>query len=209
MRYDLVIFDFDGTLADSFPWFLGMMNAAADRFGFRRVAASEIPALRGYDARRVLKHVGLPGWKLPLVAAHMRRLQAEQVERIRLFPGADDMLRRLSAAGVTLAVVSSNSETNVRAVLGPENAALIARYACSTSLFGKAAKFRAVVRRTGVRPGRALCVGDEIRDIEAARRAGTASGAVAWGYADVDALKAHAPTEVFTRFEEIVDRVTA
>ena len=41
MSWRLAIFDFDGTLADSFPWFAGVLDRMADRHGFRRVDAAE------------------------------------------------------------------------------------------------------------------------------------------------------------------------
>ena len=54
-----------------------------------------------------------------------------------------------------------------------------------------------MVTRSGVRPSEVICVGDEIRDAEAARAVGAAFGAVAWGYTDLEALRAHRPEMVF------------
>ncbi len=53
MRYRLVIFDLDGTLADSFPWFVRNVNGVADKFGFRRIASQDIAALRGLGPREI------------------------------------------------------------------------------------------------------------------------------------------------------------
>jgi phosphoglycolate phosphatase len=50
-------------------------------------------------------------------------------------------------------------------------------------------------------------IGDEARDIDAARAAGIASGAVAWGYADIESLRSRQPTEVFMTFDEIANRL--
>lgn len=208
MVYKLVIFDFDGTLANSFPWFLGVMGDVAARYKFRAIDATELEAIRGFTGRQLLDRLGLPAWKVPLVAAHMRRLQGEHAQEIGLFDGVDAMLAALAAAGVTLAIVSSNSEANVRRVLGPANAARIAHFACSASLFGKARKIRSVLKRSGVAAAEAICIGDEVRDIDAARAAGTATGAVTWGYARADVLRSHAPTETFTSVAEVADRLT-
>jgi phosphoglycolate phosphatase len=76
MRPALVIFDLDGTLADSFPWFLRHANDVADRFGFRRIADDEIEPLRRAGSREILQRLGVPRWKLPLIARHMRGLKA-------------------------------------------------------------------------------------------------------------------------------------
>ncbi|HYG86344.1 MAG TPA: HAD hydrolase-like protein [Azospirillum sp.] len=207
MTYRLAIFDFDGTLADTFPWFIDIFNDVADRYGFRRIAPSDVEALRGSDGRAMMRHLGLPRWKVPFIANHMRKLVARDIDRIPLFDGTAPLLRRLSDKGVTLAVVSSNAEANVRRVLGPENAALIAHYECGASIFGKAAKFRKVMARSGISASQTIGIGDEIRDIEAARAANIACGAVLWGFAQPAALKAHAPDEVFASFDEIAERI--
>ena len=80
------------------------------------------------------------------------------------------MLRGLSERGVALAVVTSNAYGNVRGVLGVECAALIRYYECGTSLFGKRGRLRRVLKQSGAQPAEAIFIGDEIRDIEAARQ---------------------------------------
>jgi phosphoglycolate phosphatase len=208
-KYDLALFDFDGTLADSFPWFVGVMGEVAERFKFRRIDPSEHDAVRRLDARQFLRHVGLPLWKVPLVAAHVRKLQAEQIASISPFPGVHDLFRQLVEAGIAIGVLTSNAEANVRTVLGPAASALVTHFDCDASLFGKARKIRSVLRRTKVDPARTILIGDEARDIDAARAAGIASGAVAWGYADIDALRTREPTEVFLTIEEIAVRLSS
>ncbi len=201
--YQLAIFDFDGTLADSFPWFIGVLNGVADRYGFNRVRPDEVEQLRGYDARQIMRHLRVPSWKLPFIANHMRRLMARDIHGIRLFDGVPDMLRALDGRGVTVAIVSSNSAANIRAILGPDAAGLVAHYGCGASLFGKAAKFRRMLQVTGVPAGRAIAIGDEVRDIDAARKAGIGCAAVTWGYARGDALAARRPDRLLSRVEEI------
>jgi phosphoglycolate phosphatase len=205
VRYKLVIFDSDGTLTDSFPWFARVLNSVADRYGFKRVALDKIESLRGLNARELIQHLGVPRWKVPLIARHMRRLKSQ--ESIGLFDGVAGMLRKLSAEGVTIAVVSSDNEDNIRRMLGLELSVIVAHYACGASLFGKAAKFKAVLRRSGHMPADTITIGDELRDLEAARSAGIAFGAAAWGYTRPDALAAHKPDEMFNSISEICDKL--
>lgn len=110
MRYDLAIFDFDGTLADSGEWFFGALNEVADRFGFRRTSVEEREALRRLGSREIVRRLEVPMWKLPAIARHMRRRATENIAAIRLFDGVEAALETLSARGMTLAVVSSNAE---------------------------------------------------------------------------------------------------
>ena len=201
--YALAVFDFDGTLADSFPWFAGVLNGVADRYGFRRIRPGEAEGLRGLEAAAILDRLGVARWKLPFIARHMRRLAARDIAALALFPGMGDCLRRLSADGLALAVVSSNSEANIRRVLGAELSARIAHWHCGAALFGKPRKLRALLRRSGTPPHRAILIGDEIRDIRAARAVGMESGAVTWGYNSAEALRAERPSRIFRRSEEI------
>ncbi|MHC4053176.1 HAD family hydrolase [Bradyrhizobium sp. 25ACV] len=206
MPYALAIFDLDGTLADSFPWFLRTVNDIADRFGFRRVRDEDVEGLRHASTREILSRLEVPLWKLPAIARHARRLKGEAAAEIPLFAGVETMLRTLAVNGVQLALVTSDSEANAREKLG-EAAALFSHFDCSASLFGKPAKFRRVIRRAGVEPGQVIAIGDEVRDIEAARGVGIACGAVCWGYAAPAALRAHGPDHMFEGMDEISEAV--
>lgn len=203
MKYDIAAFDFDGTLADTMPWFNSILNTVADKYGFRKIDAAERDQLRQRDAGEILKFLGIPLWKLPAIMAHVRTLMQEIDPSVRLFDGVPDALARLKAGGLRLAVVSSNSLENVQRVLGPETAALFNDYECGTDLFGKAAKIERLLQRHDTPPERFLLVGDEMRDIDAARKAGVRVGSVAWGYNHVDALRDRGPDELFMQVAEL------
>jgi phosphoglycolate phosphatase len=200
--YSLIIFDLDGTLADSFPWFLRNVNDVADRFGFRRIADDEVESLRHAGSREILRRLEVPLWKLPGISRHMRRMKSADLAGIPLFPGTEAMLRSLHDGGLPLALVSSDNEANARRQLGAA-ADLFSHFDCGASLFGKATKFRRLVKRTGASPQQVISVGDEVRDIEAARSAGIACAAVMWGYAAPNALRALGPDVVFERMEDV------
>jgi len=129
---------------------------------------------------------------------------AKQIHTISPFPGIADLLGRLSQAGLALAVVTSNSCANVRHVLGRQSMGFLAACEGGVSIFGKRVKLRKVLRHSGIHPAQAIFIGDEIRDIEAARDAGIASGAVTWGFTDVDALQAHSPDMLFGSVEAML-----
>jgi phosphoglycolate phosphatase len=203
MRYRLALFDFDGTLLDSLDWFLGVFNQVADRYKYKRLAPGDLDRLRNTDARSILRHLGIPAWKLPLIAHHLRSLSARDTTSLRLFAGVPAMLAELRAAGLQLAIVSSNAEENVRRLLGPASAH-VAHFACGASLFGKPAKIRAALRATGIEPRASILVGDEARDVAAAAAAGIDSAAVAWGYSAPSYLRSLSPAIFFERIEDIV-----
>ena len=201
-RYRLAIFDFDGTLADSLDWFRTEFQGMIARFDLAPVGPEEMEGLRGLSARQIMARLEVPLWQLPAIARDMRRRKLAAAHRISLFDGVPTLLSDLRTLGIKTAIVSSDSEASVRLVLGPA-AALVAHFDCGASIFGKHRKFRRVARHFGTDPANTICIGDEIRDIEAARAAGMQSGAVGWGYTLPDALQAAKPTQLFNSIEEM------
>lgn len=193
MDYRLIIFDFDGTLADSFPFFAGVFNQLAATHGFRPIDAAEVPALRQRSPRELMQHVGMPRWKLPLVAKDFIELMRQNQHQVQLFDGVPRMLRDLAETGLQLAIVSSNAEDNVRQILRPEAAALFASYECGMSIFGKPARLNKVLHQLGIPAAQALYIGDQTTDAEAAHAADIAFAAVAWGYGTIESLRAQQP----------------
>ena len=206
-RYRLAIFDFDGTLADSLPWFRASFHDMVARFDLAPVSSEELEGMRGLSAREIMARLKVSMWQLPAIVSDMRKRKLAAASETPLFAGIPAMLTDLQRLGIKTAIVSSDSEASVRQVLGP-TASLITRFDCGAAVFGKHWKFRRVARKLGAKPSETICIGDEIRDIEAANAAGMDSGAVAWGYALPGALQAARPTHFFNSIEEMMQRLT-
>jgi len=200
---ELIVLDFDGTLADSFPWFTSVLNDVARRWRFRQVDPTEHPALRRLSAMEVFASLGVPGWKVPLIAHDLRRRMGREIRHIRPFAGVDELLAALQTAGLRLALASSNSRDNVQAVLGTSNLKRFERLECGIAITGKPARLKRIVRRCRVDANRAIYIGDEVRDIAAARAAGIAAGAVGWGYNTPDVLRAAGPDRLFPTLADL------
>lgn len=207
MAYSLVIFDFDGTLADSAAWFRGALRDMAVKHRFKQIADdAEVEHLRGLRTREIIAALGIKMWQLPVLAFEFRQLALAAAGTISLFPGVGELLDDLARRGVVVAVVSSNAEATVRRVLGPREER-VAHFSCGSSLFGKASKLTQVVERLGVPRAAVLCVGDETRDVEAAKEAGLTAAAVTWGYATEAALRAAEPDALVASVDELVSLV--
>ncbi len=202
-KYKLAIFDFDGTLADSFPFFMRVFNQIAEQHGFKTIDPDSASNFRHYTAKQLMKEVGLPTWKLPFVAKNFISLMQQNQSSISLFGHVDEMLLHLSNAGVMLAIVSSNSYDNISQVLGPTNTNLMREFECGMSIFGKASRIKKVLKKTGIAPHEAIYIGDQVMDLEAARKENVAFGAVAWGYGAIESLRAHTPEHEFHHVLEI------
>lgn len=204
MRPRLIIFDFDGTLADTYPWFMGIINRAAEHFKLKKIDVSDLDSVRAESAKKMIKRFGIPLWKIPLIARRVRQWMGDDIDEIHLFGGVRDLLIALHQRGISIAILTSNSCANVRRVLGPELAAHIAYWECDVSMSGKRRRMKKILRRSGIPPERCLAVGDEIRDWQAARKAGIPFGGVAWGYNSAEALKAHGASLIFDHINEMI-----
>ena len=203
----LVILDFDGTLADSWPWLAEALVAGAVRLGYRPVTRAEVEAVRRLDSRRMFEALEIPLDRLPVIAADLRDKAEAEAARFRLFQGVPDLIRTLRHRQATLAVVTSSTETVVRSALGAELASLVSFYKCGVDVFGKAALFKQVQRQAGVSASDTVAVGDETRDLEAARSAGIRGLAVEWGYADADLLRSLAPGRTAATVEQLLGMI--
>lgn len=206
--YQLAILDFDGTLADSLSLFVRSYNDAAAAFKLRAIEQHHIDELRSLGAREIARRLRVPVWKTPFVVRRVRDLMTHHLHEVRLFNGVRDVLTQLAARGVTLALVSSNTEANVRRVLGTELAGMFRYYECGVAIFGKAVRFSRVLQLSSTDRTRAICIGDEVRDAEAAARSGIDFGAVAWGYTAPAALQQTAPRFMFRSVPELLQICT-
>ncbi|MEO2219595.1 HAD hydrolase-like protein [Chromobacterium vaccinii] len=197
MTTQLAIFDFDGTLADTYPIFSNSLNGLAVKHGFKQLADHELAKCRGLSAAEVLRELRLPLWKAPAVLADVRKIMRQRIGEIHPFQDLAAVLHALHQQRIELAVTTSNSIDNVRMVLGD---ALLNRFAaveCGASLFGKSHRLRRILKKMNAHEAAAIYIGDEIRDAEAAEHAGLRFGAVAWGYTHIDALLRTKPHRVF------------
>jgi len=192
MSHFSVLFDFDGTLADTQDLAFTIINALAPEFGYRPITPEEIPALKLLSAWQLLsQRSAIPLWNLLKLRRLERRVREEFIKRgggIEVFKGIPEMLRGLRAAGYEIGIVSSNSPRIVHSVL--EKAGVRPDFIHGGSrFFGKARAIREALRGYDVSLSHVLYVGDELRDIEACKKIGIKMIAVGWGFNAADALR--------------------
>jgi phosphoglycolate phosphatase len=187
----LFVFDFDGTLADTSQLFLDAFDDASTIHGFRRFDRENMELLRTMEATKILKHHDVPFWKIPAIARTMHQLMAREIGKVSLVQGLEAALESLHGAGHTMAILTSNSRDNVHGVLGDRTSRLFSHFECEVSLLTKRRLLQKVMRMLGASRETTLFVGDELRDLRAAKALGVRFGAVAWGYNSMDSLIAH------------------
>jgi len=187
-----VIFDFDGTIADSFEYVFDFLRGEADNTDDFSVA--EKRKMRAMSMKRLALHLGVPFWRLPFVYFKGRRVMRAHMERVLPFIGMIEAVRELHAQGWRLYVASSNSTHNIRHLLKRYHIeGYFKAVRGSAGFWGKTPLIRGLVLRYRLRKAETWYVGDEAGDISAATRAGVRALAVGWGFANPADLKAMKP----------------
>lgn len=191
-----LIFDFDGTLADSIDELVFAANSVITKFNQPPLTVSEIHTL---GLRGIIKQRNLNKIQLALGLLYYRKRLASKVDTLNTFPNLIDTLKKLSHKH-TLAVLTSNSRENVMAFL--KHHKLLSEFSIIESefnLFGKDRKLNKMVKAYKLSRSETFYIGDETRDIIAAKRARVIPIAVAWGFEDKKLLKKASPQKIILK----------
>lgn len=203
LSYRMILWDFDGTLADTLASGVDVYNEIAGQHGFNQI--SDPSALRDLGLREVFKRLKVPLWKAPWLTAAFISRQKKSMAGIRLFPGIEDVLLRLRASGFSLGIVSSNSEDSIRICLQACQAEHFFDVIVGSSLlFGKHTAIQQTIARHQLQADHVLYVGDEVRDIEAAQRIPIDMASVTWGWHSQSMLAAKNPTFLLAEPHELL-----
>ena len=187
--FEAVLFDFDGTLADTFPRVERLLPRLARELHFADPGIDGIRQMRGLGMSRILSRLGIAWWKVPLVLWRARALLESDPVAVTLFPGIPELLTDLDKTGIEWGILTSNGLEVVRRTLRQNGAPEPGWLETGLGLSGKAKRLRRMARVLDIAADRLLLVADETRDVEAARAAGVPMVGVAWGYNTEEALR--------------------
>lgn len=204
MRYPLIVFDFDGTLADSWETAVRIFTRIGPGLGLKSIPDPD--AARTMPTKEFLRAIGVTFWKLPKVVRAFQAAAAEEAHALKLFPAWPGVLADLAGRGHRLGILSSNREDAIRTCLRANGVerhfAFVVGY---PKLFGKAKALRRIIKQERIDRCRVLYVGDEMRDVEAAKRARVAVAAVSWGFHAAALLRGMGPEAVLAAPGELVE----
>lgn len=199
----VLLFDFDGTIGDTFQVGFEILNQLSEEFGFRRLEAEEISRAREMRVGQFLSFINVPKARIPQIAKRGSKELRRRIHEIAPFPGMADVLSELHQRGYRLGIITSNTEDNVREFLNNHHLDMFEFVRCSSKLMGKARMIRSALRRAKVSRYEALYIGDEVRDIEACRKVGIRVVAVTWGYSGTESLAKQNPDALLTSPEQL------
>lgn len=204
-RFELLIFDWDGTLADSTRAIVDALNVASHEAGLPQPTEQASRAIIGLELRKALRtlfgEVDDPLLQ-QLVLSYHRHYSAVQ-DDIPLFDGAEEALRELSAKGHLLAVASGKGRNGLRHAIqtsGMADIILASRSADECHSKPHPQMVHEILEELGVDAERALMIGDTTFDLQMASNAGIASLGVTYGAQPLGSLLPHSPLATFDSF---------
>lgn len=183
-----IIFDFDGTLADSRGLAVNLYNELARKYGYKEIGEHEVEGFSKLSIAERLKVLGVPYYRLPGLVGEMKRNYRNSVDSLELVAGMSSVIEELAAADYRLSLISSNSKSIIERFLANHNITCFEHIYCSRDLFGKSHQINRYLKMFQVLNEEAVYIGDELRDIESCKKCRICIVAATWGYDASDLL---------------------
>ena len=204
MNNSILLFDFDGTIADTYLYMCEISNRICGEFGYSRIQPSDVAFLKAKTSKEVIRYLKVPMLKIPAIVARAKREYQKDVGSIKIVDGLKDSLKNLKSRGVRMGVVSSNSRENVLQVLKTHGLDIFEFIHSTSRIWGKNIALQSLIRQHQLSTAEVVYIGDEVRDIVAAKRLGIKVAAVTWGYNSRDVLVAHQPDFLLEKPQDLL-----
>jgi len=205
VKYKYVFFDFDGTIADTEEVNFVIYQKLAEKYNLRNITIDELGHIKKMSANELMAYIELKKRYLPFLLKRGKNLLKQDMKNVKpCKPDIFDTVVKLKNMGIKTAIITTNSKANVQMFLESNNANIF-DFISSASMFGKEYKMKRIMKKEKLRTSEVLYVGDEIRDINAAKNAGIDIASVGWGYNTVESLKKHKPEYLITEPSELIN----
>ncbi len=191
-KQPLLLFDFDGTIADTYDFVYDIAEDLVKDFGLGEITPEMMSRSRDLPLRSALKKLGFNSFTLLLASKRFQKYLYERLDQLKPVKGIDDILMQLSQK-YRLGMLSFNGPLIIKTFLKEYNLNYFDFVSRSFFLGGKHIQMRRIMRRNKLQRSELIYFGDEVSDIIASKKAGIRSVAVTWGYNTEKALKSAEP----------------
>jgi phosphoglycolate phosphatase len=204
-----VIFDFDGTVADSKELAFELLNELSDKYGFRKITREEANSIMLLTMKERLKFLRISLVQLPFMVLDLKKNYARIVPLIKPFSGIKDVMLSLKRQNIKTVMISSNSIENIKQFLVNHEMEFFETIHSQSNIFGKHRSINALLRHLKIGLQEVVYIGDEHRDIEACKKAGIKIIAVKWGLDPAALLKKANPDYIVDSHADIIKDIAS
>ncbi|MDD3739746.1 MAG: HAD hydrolase-like protein [Bacteroidales bacterium] len=203
-----IIFDFDGTIADTLETIAILYNKIASDFNCKPVSFEEKEKFRSMKTHDFLKECNIPILLLPLLALRIKSELKFEIRKVKVFSGVAEALLDLKKLEYQLGVMSSNSVENIHIFLKEHNIDQLFDFVHSgKNIFGKDKVLLRLLHKYKIKRNSVIYVGDETRDIEALKRIKIPIIAVSWGFNSHSILEKFNPNALIDDPSELIGEI--
>jgi phosphoglycolate phosphatase len=203
-----LIFDFDGTLADTLAFSIKSALEINRKLNLLNDEKIDVEEFRSMDSFDFIKQLEIPKFKLFFFLFKYQRKLVKEIGNIETFEGLPEALKDLKNMGIKLGVVTSNSKKNVKKFLENNDIEYFDFIYSSLDYFNKGKMLEKAVRKYDMDKERVVYIGDEVRDIHAAKKAGIKVASVTWGYNFENVLTENNPDYIVPRPKDLLKIVS-
>ncbi len=200
-----IVFDFDGTLANSLQIAIEVYNSVAPYFNTRRIRNEEINHFRNSSPKEIFKELNIQNWKLPLLLFFVKYQFHKKVNKVEFIDGMKEVVIELKNSGYQLGILTNNSKNTIQKFLMREGIENYFNFIYTAkSFYGKDKKLEKLIKDYNLEKESVIYIGDEVKDIEACKKVGISIVSVSWGTSSSAMLKTYYPTYLVNNPEEIL-----
>jgi len=202
-----LLFDFDGSIADSMHLGQKIANLIAPEFGLKAFSEEDFKRFRSLPMHKVIKELRIPFYKIPRVMSRALIEYRHFLPELEPCEGIVEMLKTLFDMRIPVALLSSNTGENVQMFLSRHSIDNFMWVEGTSGILKKAHRIKQQLKKHQLDAKNVIYIGDETRDIDAAHTCGLKVIAVTWGFHTADLLCSHNPDYLVEKPEEIVQIV--
>ncbi|MCK5214081.1 MAG: HAD-IA family hydrolase [Candidatus Omnitrophica bacterium] len=199
----ILIFDFDGTLADTHQYIVEIFNSFSSYYNYHTIPWDKIENFKDKTPREIIQMLKIPPLKIPRLLSKAKKKYHLGLCGLKPFEGLKETLYALKEAGIKMGILSSNSKENIVPFLENHGLDIFDFIHTTTSVLSKNAALKKIIAQKKISFDQVLYIGDEIRDIIAAKKLGIKVAAVSWGYNSAHTLSSYQPDFLFEQPSDI------
>ena len=197
-----VIFDFDGTIADTLPI---AIECAESVLGDLGLTDEKINRYKNMTVRQLINELDVPYHRIPKYVVIARSFIKQNIPKITVFQGLTEVIKQLHDSGYRLYVVSSNSVENINTILSNnELNQYFESIVGGVGVFGKTIALKSTIKKYKIDKKTCIYIGDEVRDIKASNKVGLPIISVTWGFNGEQILSSNKPDFIAKEPADIV-----